>query len=79
MAHMISNVFRRSRHVYLSFTYNVDGKQQDDGRQQNVIAALPTLRLDPETSSLPFDVFSKNVGTVILGLEVSGYNTTQNR
>ena len=63
----------------MSFIYNVNGKQQDDGRQQNVIAALPTLRLDPKTSSLPFNVLSKNEGTVILGLEVSGYNTTQNR
>ena len=74
-----SDVFRRSRHLHVSFTYNVKGKQQDDGRQQNVIADLPTLRLDPESSSLPFDIFSKNVGTLVLGLEVIGHNTTQSR
>ena len=81
LAHMInfSDVFRRSRSIHVSFTYNINGEQEDDGREQNVIAALPTLHIDPETSSIPFDIFSKNVGTIILGLEVNGYNTTQNR
>ena len=76
---IFSDVLRKNQRFYVSFTYNVDGKQENDGRQQNVIAALPTLRFDPETSSLRFDVFSKNVGKVVLGLEVSSYNTMQNR
>ena len=76
---IFSDVFRRNKDIYVSFTYTIDGKKQQGGEQQDVIAALPSLRIDPERFVVPFDVYSKNMGTVVLGLQVAGYNVTESR
>ena len=68
----------RSKDLLVTFNYS-NRHVSESGWKQATIAAIPSIRFEPGKSSMTFHIYSKSVGTVILGIETAGNNIIKGR